>query len=762
MNEYRANNTLKISASLICGVLAAFITAATAAASPLTLNSAVSRKAHGPNTFDIDLPLVGNPAVECRSTGGNHTLVLFFSNDVTAGSVAVSSGTGTAGIPTFSANTMTVPLTGVADIQTVTVTLTDVTDQLAQVIPSIAVSMNVLAGDTTGDGAVNSADISQTKSRSGQAVSVSNFRSDVNVDNAINLADIGLAKSQSGQGLPSAASTDDFASEDTTAEPSVDAASAVTASFSLTDNGLYGGTNTSGSFGPNDTFTLSLYGSISGMPAGFSWDGFSASLQTELTNSFNTAVTITAAKYFAFPDPTQPVYPKAFTDTAGADTGFRSESSDLGASSNGTNFPNSSNVHLADYTFALHNAPPGTYLLKTTAVSPRQSGMGYDDGTSFIFQTTPETSYSITIQGSAAAGGNLDTTFNPGAGANNNVEAIALDSNGKIVIGGLFTTYNNIARNRIARVNKNGSLDSTFNPGTGLSSGDVRTIAVDANNKPIIGGNFTLYNGTGRNRIARVNANGSLDTTFNPGAGANAIVSSITLRSNGELNIGGQFASYNGTLRNHVAVVNTNGLLDTTFNPGSGANGNVLTTLRLSGDKMFIGGAFTLYNNASRVRVARVNKLGPVDTTFNPGSGANAVVEASVVQPADGKVIIVGNFTTYNGTSRNRVARLNTNGSLDTTFNPGTGADADVKAIALQANGKILIGGGFTHFNTVVRNRLARLNADGSLDTTFDPGAGANGIVQAIAVQTDGKILIGGGFTAYKGVTRNRIARVIP
>ncbi len=760
MNQSPAHSRSKISALLFGGVLAAFITAATAAAPPLAVDSAVSRKAHGPNTFDIDLPLVGNPGVECRSTDGNHTLVIFFNNDVTAGLAAVTSGTGTAETPIFLANTMTVPLTGVTDGQTVTVTLTNVTDQFAQVIPSVAVSMNVLAGDTTGDGAVNSADVSQTKSRSGQAVSISNFRSDVTVDNTINAADISLIKSQSGQGLPSAPGTADVLL-------STDAIAAVTASFSLTDNGLYGGTNASGTFGANDTFTLSLYGSISGMPAGFGWDGFSAWLQTELTNSFNTAVTITGVRYFAFPDANQPVYPKAFTDSAGADSGFRSDqestrSGDLGATSNGTNLPNSSNVHVADYTFALHSAPPGTYLLKTTAASPKQSGMSYDDGNAFVFQTAPETSYSITIGGSAVAAGDLDTTFNPGVGANSNIETIALDSTGKIVIGGLFTSYNSVGRNRIARVSTNGSLDTTFNPGTGLSSGDVRTIAVDATNKPIIGGNFTVYNGTGRNRIARVNTNGLLDTTFDPGAGANAIISSITLRSNGELNIGGQFTSYNGTLRNHVAVVNTNGLLDTTFNPGSGANANVLTTLRLSGDKTFIGGAFTSYNSTSRVRVARVNKLGPIDTPFNPGSGVNGVVEASVVQPADGKVIIVGNFTMYNGTSRNHIARLNTNGTLDTTFNPGTGADADVKAVARQADGKILIGGTFTHYNAVVRNRLARLNTDGSVDMTFDPGAGPNGVVQAIAVQTDGKILIGGGFTAYKGVTRNRIARVIP
>ena len=125
-----------------------------------------------------------------------------------------------------------------------------------------------------------------------------------------------------------------------------------------------------------------------------------------------------------------------------------------------------------------------------------------------------------------------------------------------------------------------------------------------------------------------------------------------------------------------------------------------------------------------------------------------------------GKILIGGTFTFYGGVGRNRIARLNADGSLDAGFDPGLGADNDVWAIAVQGDGKILIGGDFTSYDGTARNRLARLNADGSLDTTFDPGSGADSTVFRIAVQGDGRILIAGAFTEYDGTPRNRIARI--
>jgi plastocyanin len=171
---------------------------------PLQLVSAVSRKTHGAaGIFDVALPLSGEPGVECRSSGGNHTLVFTASNNLVSGNAAVTSGVGTvSGSPTFSGNTMTVELTGVSDVQRITVTLTGVTDVNSQVLADTPVSVNMLIADTTGNKTVNASDIAQTKLQSGQAVTGSNFREDVTVSGTINGSDIGLVKSRSGASLP--------------------------------------------------------------------------------------------------------------------------------------------------------------------------------------------------------------------------------------------------------------------------------------------------------------------------------------------------------------------------------------------------------------------------------------------------------------------------------------------------------------------------------------------------------------------------------
>jgi hypothetical protein len=172
----------------------------------LQIVSAVSRKTHGgAGAFDIPLPLSGSPGVECRTGGatGDYTLVFTFSNNVTSGNASVTSGIGSvSGTPVFSDNTMTVNLTGVANPQTLTVTLSDITDVFNQVLPSTSVSMGVLLGDTNGDRFVNASDVSQTKSHVGQAVSGSNFREDVNANGVINSVDVAQVKANVGNGLP--------------------------------------------------------------------------------------------------------------------------------------------------------------------------------------------------------------------------------------------------------------------------------------------------------------------------------------------------------------------------------------------------------------------------------------------------------------------------------------------------------------------------------------------------------------------------------
>jgi uncharacterized delta-60 repeat protein len=359
---------------------------------------------------------------------------------------------------------------------------------------------------------------------------------------------------------------------------------------------------------------------------------------------------------------------------------------------------------------------------------------------------------------SFAQPGSLDASFNLGSGPNGGVNSIAIQPGGKIIIGGDFTSYNGTGRNYIARLNADGSLDGTFNPGTGANN-IVRTTALQSDGKIIIGGSFGSYNGTARNYIARLNADGTLDNTFNIGTGTNSVVYTTALQSDGKIIIGGNFTTYNGTSINTIARLNANGTLDNTFNPGTGANGFVYTTALQSDGKIIIGGEFTSFNGTAINRIARLNADGTLDGTFNPGTGASATVWTTALQ-SDGKIIIGGFFTSYNGTGRNRIARLNADGTLDGTFNPGTGASATVWTTALQSDGKIIIGGGFTSFNGTAINTIARLNANGTLDNTFNPGTGANNTVLTTALQPDGKIIIGGHFTSYNGTAIKRIARL--
>ncbi len=358
--------------------------------------------------------------------------------------------------------------------------------------------------------------------------------------------------------------------------------------------------------------------------------------------------------------------------------------------------------------------------------------------------------------------GSLDTSFDPGTGADASVQAIALQADGKVIIAGSFTHYNEVARNKIARLNADGSLDTSFDPGYGIGP-DFRlyAVAIQPNGKILIAGAFATYNGTARNNIARINPDGSLDTTFNPGTGAKGDVYAVVRQPDDKILIGGWFSLYNGTARNNIARLNVDGSLDTTFNPGSGPDNRVHSIARQPDGKVLIGGYFNNFNGQVRHHIARLNTNGSLDTTFNPGEVTNewAIVYSIIVQP-DGRLIFGGNFDQYNGIARSGIARANANGSLDASFDPGEGVNNPLYAMARQTNGNIVIGGAFQGYNRADRSYIARVHATGSLDTSFDPGVGADDSIDAIVLQPDGKILIGGDFTTYDNTPRSRITRV--
>jgi uncharacterized delta-60 repeat protein len=399
--------------------------------------------------------------------------------------------------------------------------------------------------------------------------------------------------------------------------------------------------------------------------------------------------------------------------------------------------------------------------------------------------------------------GSLDT-FYPSGGPNDVTYALALQQDGKVLVGGEFLTVSGYDRKRLVRLYpSNGDVESTFKAGEPdtavfalasqtdsqvICGGDftvfdgaahmglaratasrgfddpaftpsanrrVNAAVIQPDGKILVAGRFTVINGPARNRIARLNADGSLDTGFDPNA-INDEVFGITLLRDGALIASGCFTNIGGAGVRYLAKLGSNGVVDATFNPDVAdfVNGAAVQT----DGRVIIYGRFVEIGGQAHRRIARLNADGSLDTTFNPGDSADSDVTCAAIQP-DGKIVIGGLFAAVNGVTRHRMARLNADGSLDTAFDPDVDNTA-VYSLALQADGKITIGGNFSTVGGVGRSNIARLNADGSLDTSYYPSNGANSTILALALQADGELVVGGGFTAIGNNGRNNLARL--
>jgi uncharacterized delta-60 repeat protein len=349
----------------------------------------------------------------------------------------------------------------------------------------------------------------------------------------------------------------------------------------------------------------------------------------------------------------------------------------------------------------------------------------------------------------------LDSTFNPGAGGvdHPSVNCLALQADGKILLGGVFTTLGGQPRYYLGRLGGDGTLDSTFSPGVGgVAYPSVNCLAVQPNGKILVGGSFTSLGGQTRNYLGRLNLDGTVDGIFNPRA--NGSVYSLAVQADGKILVGGAFSMLKGQSRDSIGRLNANGTVDSMFNPG--ADGYV-TALAVQADgKILIGGQFTTLGGQPRSCIGRLNSNGTLDNTFNPGAGDSNPYVYSLVVQADGRILVSGIFTTLGGGPRNNLGRLNSDGTLDNSFDPG--ADRAVHSLALQADGSILVGGLFAKLGGQPRNYLGRLNPDGTPDNSFNPGAGD--YVTSLAIQADGKVLVGGAFSTLGGQTRNCLARL--
>jgi uncharacterized delta-60 repeat protein len=355
------------------------------------------------------------------------------------------------------------------------------------------------------------------------------------------------------------------------------------------------------------------------------------------------------------------------------------------------------------------------------------------------------------------ADGTYDTAFQTPIGTRGKVVDIAPLPNGQIVIAGSFGAVNRTVRRvTIARLNPDGSTDEAFNPTFNSESYDlVLAVAPLADNRVFAGG---IFNG---GPLERLNPDGSGDPTFNLQISNPALIYDVAVQPDGKVIVAG--APTPDTSMCCVVRFNPDGSLDSSFRFPVGIMG-VRRLLVQPDGKVLVGGWFSNGNFARR-SVARLNADGSLDSSFTSVATNTAVrgfgheVAFDIALEMDGKILISGEFSKVNGVSRQGIARLNANGSLDTSFNAA--ANAPVFAVELQPEGKILVGGAFTSIGGAARNRIARLNPNGSIDTTFNVGAGADGNVNSLALDASGRVLAGGEFVRYDNTPRVGLVRLL-
>ena len=388
----------------------------------------------------------------------------------------------------------------------------------------------------------------------------------------------------------------------------------------------------------------------------------------------------------------------------------------------------------------------------STGLMTQVTVSGLVDGTTYYWQARAVNQFGITYADDDSAA-RWSFTVGQWEGADAPVEALAIQpGDNKILVGGWFSQLRGQPRNYIARLNASGALDLGFNPG---ADDYVYALAVQSDGKILVAGDFTELGGQPRSKIGRLNADGSLDTTFNPGADDR--VYALAIQSDDKVLVGGDFTELGGQPRSKIGRLNADGSLDMTFNPG--ADGRIYTLAIQSDGKILVGGNFTELGGQSRSNIGRLNADGSLDTTFNPSAGGSYDEVNALAIQADGKIVVGGLFAELGGQPRSNIGRLNADGTLDLDFDPGT--SMWVRSLVVQPDdSKILVGGMFGTLGGETRKYIGRLHPDGSLDADFNPGA--NDWVLALALQADGEIVVGGLFTELDGQPIYCIGRLDP
>lgn len=346
----------------------------------------------------------------------------------------------------------------------------------------------------------------------------------------------------------------------------------------------------------------------------------------------------------------------------------------------------------------------------------------------------------LALFGSGAA-----QAFNPDA--NSYVTHVATFPDGDILISGTFTSVGGQPRDHYARLNPDGSVDPAFH--NSPVAREVLAVAVQPDGKALIGGKGTQGNGG----LLRINADGSVDGSFVDAAtGGTPTIRSIAVQADGRILIGGEFIAIGGQPRTNLARLNADGTLDPSFDAGAlAASPLPIESIAVQADGRIVIAGFGM--------LMRLLPNGQADTGEPlPAAAADSSVRSVQLQ-ADGKILVgAGYGFALGGVDRGTLIRLNANGSIDAGFLPNVRGDVD--AIARDSGGNIVIAGGITSVGGVVRRNLARLTSGGSLDAGFLDTEMNAAPVYDVALQADGKIVLGAHFTQINGLTRNHVARL--
>lgn len=340
--------------------------------------------------------------------------------------------------------------------------------------------------------------------------------------------------------------------------------------------------------------------------------------------------------------------------------------------------------------------------------------------------------------------GSRDTTFVPGTAPSSAIQQLITLADGRSYLAGNFTMVGGQNRRYAALINADGSVSSTFS-NNAYANGSVNAAIAQSDGKLVLGGTFTLWDSFYSQYLVRFLTNGTIDTNFtarlNPGP--DNTVSLLAVGPDDSILVAGNFGKFNDEWRTNLARIKANGSFDYSFDLKT--NLYVATALLVQPDRKI------LFGNAS-VGALRLNADGSRDTDWS-APAFNSGINAFALQQ-DGKVLVGGQFTPSLANPNGYITRLNADGTLDDTFNSGTNVTGAVSQIAVQEDGRILIAGSFFNISGQSRNYFARLNADGSLDTSFQPGTGSSGGSPSnplIGLQYQGRIVLAGGFTSYDG-----------